>query len=174
MSSLVHEWHSSVIPWNSDFYSRFLPWTPEGRSPSPRHKQDPADEDKAHSQGLISNHPDKKKPGHPCNPIYSTSRVTQQAHIRPLHFLCWGSFLLPWGCEDYSSLWLCLCRIHCYRPLKVCERGRESSTARDTKEGDLIWHERRLHLVPTGVNWRVHNADRTVVVCSVIWVTFLC
>ena len=89
----------------------------------------------------------------PRNLIYSLSRVTQQSHIRPLHFLCWLSFLRPWGCQDHG---ICVC---------VC--------AVDTKGGDLIRHERRLvNPVSTGVNWRVHKAESCLL--TVMRVKFIC
>ena len=78
------------------------------------------------------------RPGWPRNLIPFLWRLTQRAHMRPLHFLCWASFLKPWGCEDHGYMRVSVC---------VC--------AVDTKEGDLIWLESRL----VNVNGRINRAE---------------
>ncbi len=46
----IHEWHSSVLQRNSNFHCSILRLAPTGSSRGLRHKQDPADGDKAQSQ----------------------------------------------------------------------------------------------------------------------------
>lgn len=49
------------------------------------------------------------KPGRPRNLIYYPSKVTQQSHISPLHFLCRVVFFWARGRKDHWHLSRCEC-----------------------------------------------------------------
>lgn len=44
-----------------------------------------------------------------AGPATWSRRVAQQSHMRLFHFLCWVSFLRPWGREDHQYLLVCVC-----------------------------------------------------------------
>lgn len=100
-----HEWHTSETQRNSSFHCGILRLAPTGISGGLRHKLT----DARPIYWDWSTHLSNTEIAAPGNLISYLSRVTQQAHIRPLHFLCGVSFPWPWGCEVSVSLCDGLC-----------------------------------------------------------------